>query len=54
MNNRCRGHKSSTRTENDHLVVISYRSHNHTIDDYSMTIVDKEPNKNSRLRLEES
>ena len=54
MNNRCRGHESSIRTEKDHPVAIHYRSHNLTTDDYSMTIVDKEPDKNRRLRLEES
>ena len=30
------------RTEKDHPVAIHYRSCNHTIDDYSITIVDKE------------
>ena len=54
MNCRCRGHESSIRTEKDHPVAIHYRSYNHTIDDYSITIVDKEKNKNRRLRLEES
>ena len=54
MNSRCRGHESSMRTEKDHPVAIHYRSHNHTTDDYSITIVDKETNKNRRLRLEES
>ena len=33
------------RTEKDHPVAIHYRSYNHTIDDYSITIVDKEPDK---------
>ena len=54
MNNRCRGHESSIRTEKDHAVAIHYKSYNYTIDDYSITIVDKENNKNRRLRLEES
>ena len=54
MNCRCRGHESSIRTEKDHPVAIQHRSYNHTIDDYSITIVDKEKNKNRRLRLEES
>ena len=54
MNNRCRGHESSIRTEKDHPVAIYYRSYNHTIDDYSITIVDKEPDKNRILRLKES
>ena len=51
--NRCKGHVSSTRTEKDHPVAIHYRSYNHTIDDNSITIVDKEPDKNRSLRLEE-
>ena len=54
MNCRCRGHESSIRTNKDHPVAIHYRSYNHVIDDYSITIVDKEKNKNRRLRLEEA
>ena len=54
MNSRCRVHECSIRTEKDDPVAIYYRSYNHTIDDYSITIVDKESNKNRRLRLEES
>ena len=54
MNNRCRGHESFIRTEKDHPVAIHYRSYNYTIDDYSITIVDKETDRNRRLRLEES
>ena len=54
MNNRCRGHESSIRAEKDHPVAIHYRSYSHTMDDYSITLVDKEPNKNGRLRFEES
>ena len=54
MNSRCRGHESSIRAEKDHPVAIHYKSYNHNIDDYSITIVDKETNKNRRLRLEES
>ena len=54
MNNRYRGYESSIRTQKDHQVAIHYRSYNHTIDDYSITNVDKEPDKNRRLRLEES
>ena len=54
MNSRCRGHESSIRTEKDHPVAIHYRSYNHTIDDYPITIVDKEGNKNRKLRLEEA
>ena len=54
MNNRCRGHESSIRSETDLPVAIHYISKNHTTDDYSITTVDKEPDKNRRLRLEES
>ena len=54
MNCRCRGHESSIRTNKDHPVAIHYRSYNHTIDDYSITIVDQEKDKNRRLRLEEA
>ena len=54
MKNKCRGHESFIRTEKDHPVAIHYRSYNHTIDDYSITIVDKEPDKSRRLRLRES
>ena len=42
MNCRCRGHESSIRTNKDLPVAVHYRSYNHTIDDYSITIVDKE------------
>ena len=53
MNCRCRGHESYIRTNKDHPVAIHYRSYSHTIDDYSITIVDQEK-KNRRLRLEEA
>ena len=54
MNSRCRGHECSVRTEKDHPVAIHYRSYNHTLDNYSITIVDKEGNKNRGLKLEEA
>ena len=54
MNCRCRGHESSIRTNKDQSVAIHYRSYNHTINDYSFTIVDQEKDKKRRLRLEES
>ena len=54
MNSRCRGHESSIITEKEHPIAIRYRSHYHTVDDYSITVVDKETNNNRRLRLEES
>ena len=45
MNNRHRGHESSIRKEKDHPVAMHYRPYNHMIDDYSITIVDDEPDK---------
>ena len=54
MHCRCRGHESSNKTNKDHPVAIHYRSYNHTIDDYSVTQVDKGKNKNRRLRIEEA
>ena len=45
MNSRCRGHESSIRTEKDHPI------YNHTIDDYSITIMDKETNKIRRFKI---
>ena len=51
MNSRYRGHECSIRTEKDHPVAIHYRSYNHIIDDYSITIVNKESNKNRRLKI---
>lgn len=54
INTRARGHESSISTGRDHPVATHYRSYNHTIDDYSLTILDKEQDKNRRLRLEES
>ena len=54
MNTRCRGHISAIRTSKDHPVALHYRSYNHTTDDFTITIVDKEHDKNKRLRLEES
>ena len=50
MNCRCTRHESSIRNNKDHPVAIHYRSYNHIIDDYSITIVDQEKNKNRRLR----
>ena len=54
MNSRCRRCESSIRTEKDHPVAIHYRSYNHTIDEYSVAIVDRESNENRIFRLEES
>ena len=45
MKNRCRGHVSSVRTGKDHPVAIHYRSYNHTIGDYRITIVDRKLTK---------
>ena len=54
MNTRCRGHVSTIRTSKDHPVALHYRSLNHTIEDFTITVVDQEQDKNRRLRLEES
>ena len=54
MNTRCRGHVSTIRTSKDHPVALHYRSYNHTTEDFTITIIDKEQDKNRRLRLEES
>ena len=42
MNCKCRGQESSLRTNKDDPVALHYRSYNHTIDDYSITIENKE------------
>ena len=54
MNTRCRGHVSTIRTSKDHPVALHYRSYNHTAEDFIITIIDMDQNKNGRLRLEES
>ena len=54
MKTRCRGHVSTIRTSKDHPVGLHYRSYNHTIEDFTITVVDKEQDKNRRLRLEEA
>ena len=54
MNTRCRGHVSTIRTSKDHPVALHYKSYNHTVEDFTITVVDKEQDKNRRLRLEES
>ena len=54
MNNRCRGHISTIRTSKEHPVALHYRSYNHTTEDFTITIVDREQDKSRRLRLEES
>ena len=54
MNCRCRGHESSIRTNKDHPVAIHYRSYNHIMDDYSITIVDKEKNKKQKTKIRRS
>jgi hypothetical protein len=54
INTRCRGHESAIRLEQDNPVAKHYNraSHNHT--SYAVTVLDKEENKNRRLRLEEA
>ena len=53
LNTRCRGHESAIRNEKDHLVAQHFNSYNHSWHDYNITAVDKESDKNRRLRLEE-
>ena len=53
MNTRCRGHISTIRTSKDHPVAVHYRSYNHTTEDFNITVIDKEADKNRCLRLEE-
>ena len=54
MNTRCRGHVSIIKTSKDHPVTLHYRSYNHTTEDFTITVIDKDQDKNRRLRLEES
>ena len=54
MNTRCGWHVINIRTSKDHTVALHYRSYNHTIEDFTITVVDTEQNKSRRLRLEES
>ena len=54
LNTRCRGHESAIRNENDHPVAQHYNSYNHSLHDYNIIAVDREPEKNKRLRLEEA
>ena len=54
MSTRHRGHVSTIRTSKNHPAALHYRFYNHTIEDVTITIVDKEQDKNRRLRLYES
>ena len=45
MNVRCREHENSIRTSRDYPVAVYYRSYNHTIEDFTITIVAKEEDK---------
>ena len=58
MNTRCRGHVSThTHKKNnskDNPVALHYRSYNHTTEDFTITVIGKDQDKNRRLRLEES
>ena len=54
MNTRCRRHVSTIKTSKDHPVALHYRSYNHTTEDFTITVIDKDQDKNRRLRLEES
>ena len=54
MNTRCRGHVSTIKTSKDHQVALHFRSFNHTTEDFIITVIHKDEDKNRRLRLEES
>ena len=54
MNTRCRGHVSTVKTSKHHPVALHYRSYNHTTEDFTITVIDKDEDKNRRLRLEKS
>ena len=54
MNTRCRGHVSTIKTSKDHPVALHFRSYNHTAEDFIITVINKDEDKNRRLRLEES
>ena len=53
LNGRCRGHESNMRTNNDNIVSKHYKEYDHTSEDYTVTVIDKEADYNKRLRLEE-
>ena len=50
MNTRCRGHVSTIRAAKDQAVALHYRSYNHTIEDFTITVVDIEQDKNRKHR----
>jgi hypothetical protein len=54
LNQRCRGHESTIRTNKEHPVADHYNTNNHTPESYSITAIDREPDKNRRLRLEDA
>jgi hypothetical protein len=54
LNTRCRGHESAIRTNQLHPVAKHFNTANHTPESYSITAIDRERDKNKRLRLEES
>ena len=54
LNDRCRGHESNMRSNNDNIVSTYYKQYNHTSEDYIVTAIDKETDYNKRLRLEEA
>ena len=43
--------KAAFEIKKDHALAIHYTSYKHTVDDYSITMVDKEQGKNRRLRF---
>jgi hypothetical protein len=54
LNTRFRGHESAIRTKQLHPVAQHYNTNNHTEEAYTVTVLDKENDKNKRLRLEET
>ena len=54
LNTRCRGHESNMKSENQNLISQHFKQYNPTYNDYSITALMHEEDKNRRLRLEES
>ena len=52
INTKCIGHEGSIKNEKDHQIAINCITYNHTLDDYNISIQDKETDKNKTLRLE--
>ena len=54
LNMGCGGHVTNMKAYNLNHVWRDYKSYNHTTDDYTVCAIDKETDKNKRLRLEEA